>query len=261
MLSIKKLQDFFIEILEPKYTANMELILDKIAQGNANSVVELQKFYNEFYPLYEKAQKEMEALEGVPTGEVCPKCGSPLMLKIGKYGEFISCSNFPNCDYKPAKEQPLDQEEGIKCPVCLRGHIVQRVNKGKYFYACNNFPKCKTIFPFKPVENEFCEICGSVMLASPNGLVCSNKNCKSEDDEATEGIICPVCKQGHIQKKTAIKGKHKGKEFWACDRFPKCKTTFSDEPVNQTCGICGSQMVKKGDKVSCSKPTCENFIK
>ena len=51
------------------------------------------------------------------------------------------------------------------------------------------------------------------------------------------------------------------KEFWACDRYPKCKTTFSDEPVNETCGICGSQMVKKGEKVSCTKPTCENFIK
>ena len=260
ILSINKLQDFFFEILEPKYTANMELMLDMVAKGEANSVVELQKFYNEFYPLYIKAHEEMEALEGTPTGEICPKCGGELMLRVGKYGEFVSCSNFPNCDYKPVKEVPVDQEEGIKCPVCLRGHIVQKVNKGKFFYACNNFPKCKTTFTYKPVANEFCEICGSVMLDSPNGLVCSNRNCNKETEEAS-GIICPICKQGHLQKKTAVKGKNKGKEFWACDRYPKCKTTFSDEPINEVCGICGSQMVKKGEQISCSKPTCEKFIK
>ena len=259
ILSIKKLQDFFAGILEPKYTANMELMLDEVAKGTANSVVELQKFYNDFYPLYERAQIEMEALEGVPTGEICPKCGSPLMLRVGKYGEFVSCSKFPECDYKPVKEVPVDQEIGIKCPVCLKGHIVQKANKGKFFYACNNFPKCKTIFPYKPVANEYCEICGSVMLDTPNGLACSNKNCNTETNG--EGIICPICKKGHLQKKTAVKGKNKGKDFWACDQYPKCKTTFSDEPVDQICGICGSQMVKKGEKISCSKTTCENFIK
>ena len=260
ILSIKKLQDFFLEILEPKYTANMELMLDLVAKGEANSVVELQKFYNEFYPLYIKANEEMEALEGTPTGEICPKCGGNLMVKIGKYGEFVSCSNFPNCDYKPAKEVPVDLEEGIKCPVCLRGHIVQKVHNGKFFYACNNFPKCKTTFTYKPVANEYCEICGSVMLDSPNGLICSNRNCNSETEQENR-IVCPICKQGHLQKKTAVKGKNKGKEFWACDRYPKCKTTFSEEPINEVCGICGSQMVKKGDGVSCTKPTCENFIK
>ena len=90
--------------------------------------------------------------------------------------------------------------------------------------------------------------------------ICSNKNCNKEHNE-TNSIICPICKQGHLQKKTAIKGKNKGKDFWACDRFPKCKTTFSEEPVNEVCGICGSQMVKKGDNVSCTKSTCENYIK
>ena len=260
ILSIKKLELFFDRILAPKYTADMELTLDDIAQGSANSVVELQKFYNNFYPLYEKAHKEMEALEGVEIGENCPECGAPLVRRIGKYGEFISCSKFPVCNYKPAKETPVDLEEGIKCPVCLRGHIVQRVNKGKYFYACNNFPKCKTIFPYKPIAGEFCEVCGSVMLDSPNGHICSNRDCKSDTSNESL-IVCPICKEGHLQKKVAVKGKNKGKEFWACNRFPKCKTTFSEEPVNELCGICGSQMVKKGDKISCSKADCENFIK
>ena len=261
ILSIKKLQDFFHQILDPKYTADMELTLDDIAQGTANSVVELQKFYNNFYPLYERAHREMEALEVEATGEICPKCGSPLVKRIGKYGEFISCSKFPECDYKPVKEMPVDLDEGIKCPVCLRGHIVQRVNKGKFFYACNNFPKCKTVFAYKPVANEYCEICGSVMLDSPSGLICSNRDCKPSNINGDEGIVCPICKKGHLQKKTATKGKNKGKTFWACDQYPKCKTTFSDEPINQICGICGSQMVNKDGKISCSKSTCENFIK
>ena len=260
ILSINKLEVFFEELLAPEYTANMEMMLDEIAQGKLNSVVELQKFYNGFYPLYEKAHKEMDALEAEQTGENCPKCGSPLVKRLGKFGEFISCSKFPECDYKPQKEEIVDQEEGIKCPVCLKGHIVQRANKGKFFYACNNFPKCKTIFAYKPIEGLFCEICGSVMMASPDGPVCSNRNCKSET-EKEDAILCPICKTGHIHKRTATKGKNKGKFFWACDNFPKCKTTFSDEPVNEICGICGSLMVKKGERISCSKPTCENFVK
>ena len=261
ILSIRKLEEFFTQILDPKYTANMELMLDEVAQGVANSVVELQKFYDNFYPVYQKAQQEMKALEGVDIGEVCPKCGAPLLRRQGKYGEFVSCSRFPDCDYKPAKEVPIDLEEGIKCPVCLRGHIVQRVNKGKYFYACNNFPKCKTIFAYKPIENEFCDKCGSVMLDSPEGHICSNKECSIEKNGAPEGITCPICKKGHLQKRTATKGKNKGKIFWACDQYPKCKTTFSDEPINQTCGICGSQMVLKNGKISCTNQNCENFIK
>ena len=259
ILSIVKLQEFFSEIIEPQYTADMELTLDKIAQGSANNVVELQKFYNEFYPIYETAKKEMSALEAEKTGEVCPKCGAPLVKRQSKFGEFVSCSRFPDCDYKPAKEEPVDQEEGIKCPNCLKGHIVQKVSKGKYFYACNNYPKCKTIFSYKPVS-QFCEKCNSVMLVTPTGLVCSNRECGKEKEEDNL-IKCPICKTGHLIPKTATVGKNKGKTFWACNRYPSCKTTFSDEPVNETCGVCGSQMVKKGDVISCSNQKCEKFVK
>ena len=99
------------------------------------------------------------------------------------------------------------------------------------------------------------------MLDSPTGLICSNRDCKVVGNEEADGVICPICKKGHLQKKTATKGKNKGKYFWACDQYPKCKTTFSDEPVAQICGICGSQMVKKDGRISCTKPTCENFVK
>lgn len=261
ILSIRKLEIFFDHFLDPKYTANMELMLDNVASGTANSVVELQKFYNVFYPIYEKAYQEMPAIEGVPTGETCPECGLPLLLRKGKFGDFVSCSGYPTCQYKPAKEQPIDLEVGIKCPVCLRGHIIQKANKGKFFYACDNFPKCKTIFPYKPIEGAFCEYCGSVMLDSPDGVICSDRNCIGLKGDKENGIICPNCKEGHLEKKTATKGKNKGKLFWACNNFPKCKTTFSDEPINETCGICGSQKVMKNGNVSCSNIKCENYNK
>lgn len=258
ILSIKSLKGFFDTILEPKYTADMELMLDKVAQGTANSVVELQKFYNGFYSIYEKAFAEMPKVADEETGGICPDCGSPLVIRQGRFGEFVACSNYPSCKYKQ-KEEVLDQEKGIICPVCLKGHIIQKAKNGKFFYACDNYPRCKTSFSYKPVM-EFCEKCGSVLLDSPKGLICSNRSCGLEE-EKENAIICPVCKKGHLIKKTATKGKNKGKQFWACDNYPDCKTTFSDEPVKEICGICGSQMVKKDDRISCSNIKCENFVK
>ena len=98
------------------------------------------------------------------------------------------------------------------------------------------------------------------MLDAPEGHICSNRSCGLEAEKET-AITCPVCKKGHLIKKTATKGKNKGKQFWACDNYPACKTTFSDEPVAEICGICGSQMVKKDDRISCSNVKCEKFIK
>lgn len=258
ILSIDKLQEYFAGIIDPKYTAEMELVLDKVAQGNANSVVELQKFYNEFYPIYEKAKAEMTALPAEETGELCPDCGAPLVKRQSYYGEFVSCSNWPNCQYK-VKEEAHDNEVGIKCPVCLKGNIVQKMKNNKAFYACNNFPKCRTTFIYKPVM-EFCPICNSVMLESPSGLICSNRDC-GKKETASEYPICPTCKKGHLLPKLAAKGKNKGKTFWACNQFPRCKTIFNDEPINELCPVCGEQMVKKGENVSCSNVKCEKFVK
>jgi len=259
MLSISKLEEFFSQIIEPKYTADMETMLDKIATNDANNVVELQKFYDGFYPIYEKAKKEMEKAPLVETGEMCPLCGAPLVNRVSKYGTFVSCSNFPECNYKPVKEEAPDQSLGITCPNCLKGNIIQKVSKGKIFYACNCYPKCKTIFSFKPVDS-FCPTCGSVMLETPDGLKCSNKEC-GKPKEIKEGIHCPHCKTGILVLRTSSKGKNKGSSFWACNNFPKCKTAFFDEPAGIDCPVCGSLMVKKGDRISCSNKECDKFIK
>ena len=260
ILSIEKLQEYFSSIIEPKYTAEMELMLDKVAQGSANNVVELQKFYNGFYPIYEKAKSEMSALPAVETGDLCPECGAPLVKRQSYYGEFVSCSNWPKCQYKP-KEEVHDHEVGIKCPVCLKGHIVQKSKNNKTFYACNNYPKCRTTFIYKPVM-EFCPTCNSVMLESPKGLICSNRDCNKPTTDSAEYPVCPICKKGHLVPKVSSKGKNKGKTFWACNQFPRCHTIFADEPINELCPVCGNQMVKKNDgTISCSNDKCEKFVK
>lgn len=107
---------------------------------------------------------------------------------------------------------------------------------------------------------EFCPTCGSVMLDTPKGLMCSNRDCGKESNEH-EYPICPTCKKGHLLPKLATRGKSKGKTFWACNEYPKCKTIFNDEPVNMLCPVCGAQMVKKGDVISCSDSKCEKFVK
>ena len=105
---------------------------------------------------------------------------------------------------------------------------------------------------------EFCPNCNSVMLESPEGLICSNKNCGKESQK--DDIVCPICKKGILVPRQANKGKNKGKNFWACNQFPKCKTMFFDEPTNQLCPVCGALMVKKDNRLSCSNTKCDKFI-
>ena len=254
-LTIEKLEEYFSEIISPKYTAEMEETLDNIASGKLNNIIELQKFYNKFYPLYLNAKENMSELPPEVLEDICPKCGNHLVKRKGRFGDYVCCANYPECDYKPNKEAIL--EKGILCPECLKGHIVKRKGKKGFFYACDNYPQCKTIYNYEPVE-EYCEICGSVMLKGPQGLVCSNlKKHPENKEEQEEGILCPVCKEGHIVKRTASKGKSKGNIFYACNRYPKCKTIYSYEPTSEHCPLCGSIMLKKDDKLICSNSKCE----
>lgn len=189
-LTIAKLEEFFSEIIAPTYTADMEKTLDLIASGQLNNVIELQKFYDRFYPIFVKAKNDMTSLPLEETGELCPLCGSKLVYRVGRFGKFVSCSNYPECKYKPQREEPNDKEVGILCPICLKGNIIQRISKGKPFYACSNYPKCKNTYPYKPVQ-EYCPVCESVMLEGPHGLFCSNRNCDTNKnyERKTDGSM------------------------------------------------------------------------
>lgn len=136
-----KLQEFFSDLINVKYTAKMEDDLDKIADGDLVWYNLLDKFYKEFEPMLKDAFDNMEKKKEEETGEMCPLCGNPLVVRSGKYGKFVACSNYPNCKYVKKKEKQV--VEICKCPEC-DGMIVEKTTKkGKVFYGCNNYPKCK----------------------------------------------------------------------------------------------------------------------
>lgn len=136
-----KLQEFFSDLINVKYTAKMEDDLDKIADGDLVWYNLLDKFYKEFEPMVKDAFDNMEKKKEEETGEMCPLCGNPLVVRSGKYGKFVACSNYPNCKFVKKKEKQV--VEICKCPEC-DGMIVEKTTKkGKVFYGCNNYPKCK----------------------------------------------------------------------------------------------------------------------
>lgn len=236
ILTADQLDHYFKDIMNVSYTANMETNLDEIASGKKDKLNELQDFYNAFIPLFDIASKQMEAIYPIPTEKICPLCGGMLVIRKSKYGEFISCSNYPTCKYveKEEKEESEVLDTGILCPVCKKNHLVRRIaktgkNKGSYFYACNNYPKCKTIFNDEPTT-EVCPSCGGMLLKDRDGnFYCSN-HC---DTKKEESILCPVCHKGHMVLRTASKGKNKGNEFYGCSLFPKCKNIMSKEEVEK----------------------------
>ena len=136
-----KLQEFFSNLINVKYTAEMENDLDKVAEGKLIWYNLLDGFYKEFEPLLSEAFDSMEKKEAEKTGEVCPECGSDLVVRKGKYGEFTACSNYPKCKY--VKKQERQVVEVCKCPECGGTVVEKRTKKGKIFYGCNNYPKCK----------------------------------------------------------------------------------------------------------------------
>ena len=164
-----KLQEFFSKIINVKYTSNMEEELDEIADGKLIWVDVLTKFYDEFEPLVKKAFSEMEKTPAKETGEMCPECGSPLVVRKGKYGEFVACSNYPTCKY--IKKDKAEETVLMDCPVCGKGQIVERkTKKGKTFWGCNNYPKCKTASWDKPT-GETCPNCGKLLVTDKDGDV------------------------------------------------------------------------------------------
>ena len=167
-----KLQEGFSDIVNVKYTANMEDDLDKIADQELDNVKVLREFYDKFEPLVEDAFKNMSKKEAEQTGESCPNCGSPLVLRNGRYGEFVACSNYPECKY--IKKEEVQVEEICPCPNCNGMIIEKKSHKGKVFYGCNNYPKCKTAYWDKPIDKK-CPECGEMLVEKKTGKVlCSS---------------------------------------------------------------------------------------
>ena len=167
-----KLQEYFNHIINVEYTANMETDLDKIAEGKEIWYEVLDNFYKEFEPSVEEALEKMPKKEAEKTGEDCPECGHPLVVRKGKYGEFVACSNFPNCKY--IKQEPREEQVICDCPNCDEGKIIEKRSKrGKIFFGCNNYPTCKTAYWDKPT-GEKCPECGNMLTEKKDKIKCSN---------------------------------------------------------------------------------------
>ncbi len=144
-LTTEKLDAYFSDIINVDYTANMESQLDEIADGVRKEVPTLHEFYDKFQPLLDTAYENMEKVAPEKVGELCPECGGELVYRNGRFGKFISCSNFPKCKYtrqmeKPDKEKP--EPTGKICPEC-GGELLKRKSRYRtYFLGCENFPKC-----------------------------------------------------------------------------------------------------------------------
>ena len=174
-----KLQQHFSHLINVEYTANMESDLDKIAEGKENYIETLKNFYKEFEPSVKKAFDEMPKKEAEKTGEDCPECGSSLVIRHGKYGDFTACSNYPNCKY--IKAEPKEIIVACKCPNCDGDIIEKRSKRGKIFYGCNNYPKCKTAYWDKPTGN-LCKECNSMLTIKGKSIKCSNCDYKETID-------------------------------------------------------------------------------
>ncbi len=207
---IEMLEKHFPEIVDSNFTAQMEETLDKVASGEENWQKILKDFYTPFMQKIEEGKKNIKSLKvATPTGEMCPKCGSELLLRKGRYGEFIACSNFPKCKYTKntdgtEPEQPEETDE--KCDKCGSPMVIKNSKRGK-FLACSAYPKCKNAKPLTPPKE----------IAVP----------------------CPEC-GGKLQEREGRRGK-----FYGCTNYPKCKFIGNFEPVDKKCPECDYLMGKK----------------
>ena len=166
-----KLQEYFKDIINVDYTREMEEDLDKIADGNLEYINLLTRFYNEFEPKVKEAFANMEKKAPEETGELCPNCGNPLVIKRSKYGEFVACSNYPECKY--IKQEKAKPKEIIPCPKCDGTVIEKKTRKGKTFYGCSNYPKCDFATWDEPI-NELCPKCGNILTKKGKTIKCSS---------------------------------------------------------------------------------------
>ena len=168
-----KLQEFFKDIINVEYTKNMEDDLDKIAEGNMEWNKLLSIFYQEFEPKVEVAFKNMEKKAPEETGELCPNCGSPLVIKQSKYGKFTACSNYPTCKYIKSNKEEKEVKEIMPCPKCDGKILEKKTKRGKIFYGCSNYPKCDFASWDKPIE-EKCPNCNGTLTEKKDKIKCMN---------------------------------------------------------------------------------------
>lgn len=161
-LVIEQMEQFFPEILNVEFTANMEEDLDHVEEGSEDWVKVLAEFYESFEKRLEVAEEEMKEIEieDEVSDEICEKCGKPLVYKLGRFGKFLACSGFPDC----RNTKPIVKDIGVACPKCKEGHVVERRSKkGRVFFGCDRYPECDFVSWDKP-STKPCPNCSSLMV-------------------------------------------------------------------------------------------------
>lgn len=223
------LKKYFEGIINVDFTANLENLLDKIAEGKATYKKVMTDFYKVFEAELESANVEAEKdkKENQEVSDVtCEKCGAKMIVKMGRYGKYLACPNYPNCkNIKPySLAEGPEEVSDVKCDACGTLMVYRTGPYGRYL-------KCPS--------------CGA------------NKAIVIDT-----GIVCPKCHEGHMVQRRS----HRGRIFYGCSRYPKCDMALWNEPINQFCETCGAIMTKKTYKtgkevISCSNPDCPTHPK
>jgi DNA topoisomerase-1 len=238
------LQKGFHDILNERYTAALEEQLDRIEEGALPWKEAVADFDQKFSVDLESAGEQMPNVkrDGVPTGESCPDCGSPLVMRFGRFGTFIGCTNYPECKYTrdlavtpeasaataaaPAEgEAPAEAEEIPPCELCGKPMAMRRSRFGT-FLGCTGYPECKNIRKTGP---------------------------KPEPPKPT-GVTCPECGKGEIEEKRS----KRGKTFFSCSRYPDCKYALWKKPILKPCPSCNAPfLVERVTKKSGAQWICQ----
>jgi len=247
----------FADIIDEKYTARLEEELDEIEEGKLDWVKSLKKFSKQFNKDLERAGREMQQVkgEGIKTDEICDKCGAPMAIKFGKFGEFLACTNYPDC--KNTKETakgegaaPEIEAEAIVCEKCGKQMVLKRSRFGQ-FYACSGYPECRNTKDPKLLKVSLtedpqppCENCGKEMVLK-SGRFGPFYSCSGYPECKTirkigkgippkpTGVKCPECKEGDLVERRSRRG-----IFFSCSRYPKCEFAVSSRPVARPCPKC-----------------------
>lgn len=235
---------YFPDVMNVSFTARMENALDDIGEGGKD----WHKLIADFYRPFENMVKKSKI-----TDVKCEKCGAPMTINSGKFGNYYACSNYPECkNIKPVNEKVVIPTDQI-CEKC-GGMMVEREGKYGKFLACSNYPKCKNTRAVNEVKSEEkCPKCGELMVEKQGqfGKYLYCPNCQNTVSQAETAGVCPVC--GKPTKKMLSRY---GKVFYGCSAYPECKFMSWDMPTGGKCPKCGAYLVKTERGVKCSDKKC-----
>ncbi len=270
------LVDHFDEIFDYDYTAKLERDLDDIEDGKARWTDALDAFYAGFKQKLGAARTEMRNLrrEEAPSGEVCEKCGGPMVIRWGKFGRFLACGDFPRC--RNSRELAAEGESGggsdlngEACDKCGKPMVLKKGRFGP-FLSCSGFPSCRntrkllqvdgrTVAPVEAPVGESCPTCGAELVSKVGRygrfVACRNyPECRYVKPVGT-GVGCPECGEGELLERKS----RRGRVFYGCGRYPECRFVTWQKPLPEACPDCGSAfLLEKTTKRDGTERFCPN---